>query len=359
MSGGKNKTRVMFMLPLMSAGGAERVTLNLLKRLPRDQFEIFLLLIKDGGEFLDQVPADVTIFILRKNKLRYAIPQVIRLVRKHRIQVVFPTLGGFSLQILMLKKFFSPHTRVIIRETIALSGLIDNMPQKKYEISWYRKIYPRADAIISLCHYMADDLEWLMGRKLPNQRVIHNPVDIDMIAAKAGMGDPFPMEGLHVVAAGRLDTQKGFDRLIAAFPALLQKNPRAHLWIIGEGKLRGELEAIIEELGMQERIHLPGYQENPYRWMKHADLFVLSSLFEGLPNILLEAIACGCPVISLEHPGGAQEILNLTAQSERYVPELTWEDWWFDRPGEAAMKKLQQNFGIDKIVAEYSAVLRG
>ena len=147
--------------------------------------------------------------------------------------------------------------------------------------------------------------------------------------------------------------------MIQAFPALLERKSAAHLWIIGEGGLRTELERLAEESGAGERIHLPGYQDNPYQWIGHADLFVLSSLYEGLPNILLEAIACSCPVISLNHPGGALEILELTGQPERYVEELTWEDWWFDRPGPEVLDKLRKNFAVDKIIAEYSRVLKG
>ncbi len=346
------------MLPVMSAGGAERVTLHLLKRLPREQFEIFLLLIKDGGEFLAEVPADVTTFILKRSKLRYAIPQIIRLIWKNRIQVVFPTLGGFSRQILMIKSFFPSYTRVIIRETIAQSGLIEYGPATRREVRLNQWLYPKSDGIISLCRYMAADLEKVLGMKLKNQQVIYNPVDIGEVRAKAGLGSPFPEEGLHVIAAGRLAYQKGFERLIMAFPALLEKKPQAHLWIIGEGQLRGKLEELIENLGLQDKIHLPGYQENPYRWISHADLFVLSSLYEGLPNILLEAIACSCPVISLENPGGALEILEMSGQRERYVKELTWEDWWFKRPAPVVLEKLQENFSIEKIIAEYSRVLR-
>lgn len=353
------KTRIMIMLPVMSAGGAERVTLNLLKGLPRDEFEIFLLLIKEGGEFLSKVPADIKIFILNKNRLRYAIPWIINLVWKHRIQVVLPTLGGFSLQILMLKSFFPPYTRVIIREVIAHSGLIEQEPKRKHVLRRNKSLYPQADTIISLCRYMADDLEEMLGMSLKNQQIIYNPVDIEGIQAKAGGSAPFPAEGLHIVAAGRLEPQKGFKRLIEAFPALLERKSAAHLWIIGEGGLRTELERLAEESGAGERIHLPGYQDNPYQWIGHADLFVLSSLYEGLPNILLEAIACNCPVISLKHPGGALEILELTGQPERYVEELTWEDWWFDRPGPEVLDKLRQNFAADKIIAEYSRVLKG
>jgi len=352
------KTRLMIMLPAMSAGGAERVTLNLLKKLPREQFEIYLVLIKDGGEFLAEVPADVTTYILKKSKLRYAIPQLIRLIWKHKIEVVFPTLGGFSRQILMIKWFFPSYTRIMIRETIAQSGLIRYKPKRQRDVVLNRWLYKKADTIVSLCQYMAADLQKVLGINLKNQQVIYNPVDIEAIKVKTGDGNPLPAEGIHIVAAGRLESQKGFERLIMAFPALLKKKPQAHLWIIGEGQLRSRLEALIEKLGLKDKIHLPGYQENPYKWIRNADLFVLSSLYEGLPNILLEAIACSCPVICLENPSGTLEILELTGQPERYVKELTWEDWWFDRPTSEVLEKLEEYFNIEKIVARYSEVLR-
>lgn len=352
------KTKVLFILPGMSAGGAERVMLNLLTNLPRRQFDLSLVLMKDGGEFLAKVPGDVKIFILKTKRLRYVIPKLINLIWRQKIDVVFPTLGGLNRPIMMLKWLFPPQTRVVIRETIAMSGLMKYNVRKQSTITLIKWLYPKADSIISLCKYMVADLEELTGISFKNQQVIYNPVDIIGIKINAACANPFSGKGLNIVAAGRLDRQKGYERLIKAFPALLEKKPEAHLWILGEGQLRGSLENLIEEMGLWDRIHLPGYQDNPYKWIRNADLFVLSSLYEGLPNILLEAIACSCPVVSLENPGGALEILEMTGQPERYVKELTWDDWWFECPGPEIITKLEEHFGMEKIVAQYSEVLK-
>ncbi len=352
------RTRILFILPSMSAGGAERVMLNLLIKLPRDNFDLSLVLTKDGGEFLAKVPEDVKTFMLETSRFRYVIPKLIKIIWQQRIDVVFPTLEGLNHSILMLKWLFPPQTRVVIRETTSMSGLLKYNIIKQGSITIIKWLYPKADSIITLCKYMAADLEEITGIRFKNRQVIYNPVDIIGIKTNAAYANPFCGKGINIVAAGRLSPQKGFERLIMAFPALLEKRPEAHLWILGEGWLRSRLEALVENLDLHDRIHLPGYQDNPYDWIKNADLFILSSLYEGLPNILLEAIACCCPVISLENFGGTLEILEMTGQPERYVKELTWDDWWFERPAPEAYMKLEEHFSIEKIVAQYSEVLR-
>jgi len=142
-------------------------------------------------------------------------------------------------------------------------------------------------------------------------------------------------------------------KLIEAFPQLLLKHKEAKLWILGDGPQLDDLKKLSFKLNIAENIGFVGFQKNPYNWMAHADLFVLSSIYEGLPNVLLEAMACGCPVVSLGHPGGTREVFEITGQLDRYVTELTWEDKWFEKPFPQVQQKLAEHFGLEKVIAQY------
>ena len=110
-----------------------------------------------------------------------------------------------------------------------------------------------------------------------------------------------------ILSAGRLNTVKDFPTLIKAFARIRQHTP-ARLLILGEGDRRAELEALILALGLQEAILLPGFQQNPYAFMRQAAVFVLSSIHDASPNVLIEAMACGCPVVTTDSPGGSAEL---------------------------------------------------
>lgn len=143
--------------------------------------------------------------------------------------------------------------------------------------------------------------------------MIPNAVDTRFVSGRAGAPVPHPWltddrDTPVVLAAGRLAEQKGFDTLLKAF-AQAKQNLALRLIILGEGKLREELEALARQLGVSDDVSLPGFVDNPYAFMSRADLFVLSSRFEGSPNVMLEALACDCQVVSTDCPSGPREIL--------------------------------------------------
>lgn len=352
------KRKILFIVPSMGGGGAERVILTLVKYLPRDRFELCLALVKMEGPFLQEIPNDVSVFDLQASRVRYAIPRIVSLIKKQAPDVVFTTLGHLNIALLMVKRFLPENTRLIVREASIVSSILKNSAGKRIWTGLYRSFYPKADMIICQSIYMLDDLTKEQKISSHNLKVIYNPVDIEKILRNSKQINPFKADkNYNVIAVGRLDKPKAFHRIINAFPALLNKEPEAKLWIIGDGPLLGELEELVQYLGLKDNVHFVGFQKNPYTWMAYADLFVLSSIYEGLPNVLLEAIACNCPVISLQHPGGTREILELTDQTERYVNNLSWERWWFDCPSLDVQEKLQEHFGLDSIIGQYSDLL--
>ena len=172
-------------------------------------------------------------------------------------------------------------------------------------MSWY---YKRADAIVANSKETADDLTILTGKQA---EYIYNPTLSDNYEELASLPvekDWFAEETPIIIGVGRLSLPKGFDTLIRAFNIVQQKMD-ARLVILGEGDKRKELENLITEFGLEDKVWLPGYEKNPYRYIKKADLFVLSSLFEGLPNVLIEALALGIPCVSTRCKSGPKEIL--------------------------------------------------
>ena len=176
-----------------------------------------------------------------------------------------------------------------------------------------RWCYPMADLVVSVSRDGANELVTELG--LPNHLVtaIPNPVPVEEIKARAAIRPDHPWLAPGsppvILAVGRLEPQKDYPTLLRAF-ALLRRNRDARLIILGEGTLRPTLESQIQELGLKDQVALPGFQPNPFGWMAACNLFVMSSRFEGFPNSLVQAMACGARVVSTDCRTGPREILE-------------------------------------------------
>ena len=359
-------TRVLVTLSDLYGGGAQRVVLTLLAGLPRGEFELHLALAKKVGPLLGDVPDHVQVHDLGASRVSMAALPLIARVRRLRPQVVFSTLFHMNQLLLLMRPLLPRGTRLVIREGITASHAFERNPRGRVAALLLRVLYPTADRIVCQCRYMADDLADRFSVPRERMTTIYNPIDLEQVRARAKMGvSPFAASGPgpHVVGIGRLDPQKGFDRLIRSLPELREREPGAELWILGEdmwahGRNRRELVELARALGVAEQVHFTGYVDNPYPYLAHADLFVLSSRYEGLPNVLLEALALGCPVLALDGPGGTREIMELTGQSDRLVPELAWKSEWLRGRGPVREPDLSA-FCLERAVRAYADVLRG
>lgn len=361
------RRRVLFTLTDLHAGGAQRVVLTLLRHLPRDEFDLGVALVRREGAFLAEVPQDVPVHDLGARRVRQAGPAIVRLARRERPDVLFSTLSYLNNYVLLLRPFLPRTTRIVVREAIAVSAAI-----RTWQMPWlwpllFRLLYRRADSIVCQCRFMGDDLVRSFGVPREKIRTIYNPVDVHRARASSQLGDD-PFAGLgtgpHVVAAGRIAWQKGFDLLLDAVPALLARFPDAHLWILGEetsasGKILEDLRARCRRQQTEAHVHFEGLQSNPYRYFGRADLFVLSSRYEGLPNVLLEALASGCPTLALDRPGGTREIMELTGQQDRLLADIAWEPRLFRGADGASTAPDLSHFDVDRVVREYADVFRG
>lgn len=206
--------------------------------------------------------------------------------------------------------------RVVVREANTISAALAYRSPLDRVVAGAvaRRVYPLADAIVAVSEDARSDLATFLDLDPARIVAIANPVDLDDIESRAAeaLSDPWfsaERDVPVIVAAGRLVPKKGFDVLLEAL-ALVRKSRRVRLVILGRGDERTNLERRVDALGLSNDVKLPGFVDNPFAWFARADLFALSSFAEGMPNALLQAMACGCPVISTNCPSGPREILE-------------------------------------------------
>ncbi len=305
-----------------------------------------LLLCQKAGEYLEQIPEGVNIIalpptstwkgrhlalsadmggvfhILLPIMLTPHPPHTIRYLEGlvHYLETVRPRAllaakTPANLVALLAKKLSKTQTRVVISERTSLTPIMatKNKWRWRFVAPALKRIYPRADAITAVSHGVAQDLSDLSNIPLPSITTIYNPLPTQLIQEKAKLEPNHPWFAKQappvILGVGRLVPQKDFPCLLEAFQKIRSARP-ARLVILGEGRLRKELEDQAQKLGITPDLWMPGFVENPYTYMARASVFVLSSAWEGLPNALLEALACGCPIVSTDCPSGPTEILN-------------------------------------------------
>lgn len=309
-----SRTKIFFLIPTLTSGGAERVIVNLLRHLDRSKFDLILAVVNmDSAVYLDDLPSDVELIDLECKRVRFALVKIIRLIWKIKPNVVFSTLGHLNLMLAILKPLLPKSIRYLCRETTIVS---EGLKSYSYPSCWawaYKTFYGRFDRIICQSKYMQDDLITNFGTSPDKLVVIHNPVDIDRVRRLAAEPIATGMvkddqKLINLVTVGRLVEIKGFDLLIEALAIIA--NPSIYLTLLGEGPLNDELQELAKTRGLESQIRFAGFQKNPYAFIAQADAYVLSSQYEGFPNVVLESLACCTPVIATPAVGGVREILE-------------------------------------------------
>ena len=307
------RTKIAIFAPSMAGGGAERGAVKLAEGLVDRGFDVDLVLATAEGPRLEEIPPAVRLVDLGAGRVASSLPGLVRYLRRERPAGLASVLDHANVVALWARKLGRYRGRVVVIEQNTLSEAALNGKSRRDRImpSLVRRFYPWADYVVGVSEGVIEDLARFVTLPADKVRVIANPiVEADIPErAEAPVDHVWFADGEKVfVAAGRLRPQKDFPTLLRAFARVRSTRP-SRLVILGEGPERDRLEALVDELELASDVSLPGATTNPYAYMARATAFVLSSRWEGLPTVLIEAMSCGAPVIATDCPSGPREIL--------------------------------------------------
>jgi glycosyltransferase involved in cell wall biosynthesis len=263
------------------------------------------------GELLADVPNDIPIMSLNASRLWNAFIPLRRLLKEQKPDVVFSTCSGANIPVALAHLLTPGSRRLVLSER---NVLFHGGPSlKRITLNVLKALlYRKADQITVVSDGVKKDLMSKLRISSDRIAVVHNPIDFDEISRKAQEAVEhtwFSEDAPIILGVGRLVKEKDFKTLIQAFHEIRSRQ-KARLVILGEGPLRGRLEHQVRRLSLQDDVFLPGYDPNPFRYMARATVFVLSSRAEGLPNVLLQSMACGTPVVATRCHSGPEEIIT-------------------------------------------------
>ena len=311
-----NVTRIAIFLPSLDGGGAERAMVALANGLHAAGEPVDLVLVRAQGPYLAEVSPGIRIIDLQGDRALSALLPLVHYLRCERPRIMMAVMTHVALVALVARILARVPVPLLVSERISLAGARSLTRGWSSRIMWrgVQLLYPRADRIVAVSEALADELRAAL-RVMPGKiQVLYNPVispGFDELRNQPA-DHPWFQEAATIpviFAAGRLHAQKGFDTLIEAF-ARVHRTRRARLLILGEGEDRVSLMRMAKDLGVAGDVDFPGFVVNPFPTMNRADLVVLSSRFEGLPNVLIQAMACGIPVVATNCPTGPGEILE-------------------------------------------------
>lgn len=306
--------KVAFFLPHFGDGGVERNSLLLAAAFQRHGAVVDLLTLSARGPFLRQIPSGIRVLELGGERTVLSIPRLVRYLREEGPAALISAQHYANIASVWARLLAGGSTRLILTERVPLMEIasISKPAVRRMLPLLMRWFYPRADAVVAVSDGVREDVQRLLGKRSDSVHLIHNPTLDPAIEVRARepLEHPWfaPGEPPVIVGVGRLSPEKDFGTLLRAFAQIRERMP-ARLVIIGEGRERGSLEELARDLGVAGDVDLPGFDANPYRYMARAAVFAHSSRYEGSGNVLIEALACGTPVVATDCPSGPREIL--------------------------------------------------
>lgn len=307
--------KIALFIPSLHGGGAERVMVSLANGLARRGIAVDLVLVKDAGVYRSQVDARVRVVDLKGRRALTSLFALASYLRREKPDAMLSAMNYVNVVAVWSRLLSGSKTRLVLSEHANLSQALADTK------GWVAKVLPRlmkatygrADAIVAVSDGVAADLAATLGYPRNAISTRHNPIETIELADKSRETPDHPWFGSGeppvIIGVGRLSKEKDFPTLIEAFNQLRKALP-VRLAILGEGGERPALESLISASPYKNDILLAGFKANPYSWMHRAAVFVLSSRWEGFGNVLVEAMACGTPVVSTACPSGPQEILE-------------------------------------------------
>jgi glycosyltransferase involved in cell wall biosynthesis len=305
------KHRIAFYLPALNGGGAERVVLTIAGVMKERGHDVELVLDRAGGELHDEATRQFKATVLHAPKTMLAAPRLSRWISASKVDVLVASLTHNNSVSIAARAMSSHRCALIAWE----HNLFSSMPQMN---DWRQDLgricarfaLPHADLVMAVSKAVSTELLASIPLKEDRVCIVYNPIPMP---SASELSDSAPHPWLEdgqppvIISAGRLTAQKDYKTLLRAFARIPEP---ARLIIIGEGECRMQLEAIVDQLGIGDRVLLPGFMPNPRTWISRARVFALSSLQEGFGNVIVEALGCGVPVVSTRSGGPPVEILD-------------------------------------------------
>lgn len=362
---------VAFFLPDLFGGGAQRVVCNLVNYLGDSEWEVDLVLGREAGELVGEVTDPVNVVDLGATRvpgigIASCVPEFVSYLNARNPDALFSALMYANAIAVVAAELSESDTAVVPAEHTTF-GMQEALKDRAV-VEVARRTYPRSEQVVAV----SGGVERALFEETPlgedDVSVVYNPIVGPELYEQADEPADHPWldaEGTEVIlGVGRLDTAKDFPTLLRAFARIADERDDARLLILGEGSERSNLRELADRLGVADRVELPGYVENPYKYMRAASVFALSSVREGLPTVLVEAMACGCPVVSTDCPNGPSEIL---ADGE-YGPLVPVGDdealaraieFALDNPMDpAVLRERAEDFSVEAVADEYRRLVR-
>jgi glycosyltransferase involved in cell wall biosynthesis len=364
--------KISFFLPNLNGGGAERVIVMLANAAAQRGYDVELVVGSDTGPYREEVAPAVLLVNLRQPRTLLCLPALTRYLILRRPHCAVSTLMRANV-VLLLAASLVRGTRVVVREAsmsvdfrrAAKKGLTEKL------LPWLARVmYPRAHCVVAVSEDTREFINRLIGKATLPVAVIPNPISVaDAHAKSLAPVDHqwFTLEHEVVLGVGRFEAEKNFQLLIRAFSEVAKVRPKARLVLLGQGSQRAELERLAMDLGVREKVDFPGFQVNPFPFFRAADVFVLSSLTEGFPNVLAQALAVGTPVVATSCCSSVREILrhgdfgrltNPSSSTELTAAILDTLNSGL-RTDAATLAEHLSRFEVDKVVDTYLQVVLG
>jgi len=357
----KANIKILFVMPNLHKGGAEKVMSTIANNINKDIFDVTFVLLEKRGSYLDSLNKSIKLVDLNTIKVSKSVFALWKIIKKEKPNIVFSALSHLNLTLGIIKNFSSKKIKFIARETNIPSIL--NKTEKSQLIFnlLYRLIYRFFNKIVCQSQDMANDLIDNYNLKSEQLLIINNPVDSKKILKQSKESlhtKLFPVDKFNYISIGSFEYRKGFDLLLLSWAKVNTANK--HLTLIGEGSLKKDMQNQIKKLNLESSVTILDFQSNPFIFLSQADVFILSSRFEGFPNILLESLACGTPAIAFECLGGINEIIidgkNGWLIEKENTIKLAEKINTFDKVKYSQNEMgedILNRYSIEKIISEY------
>lgn len=302
-----NKIKLLILTPTLQCGGSEKIVSLICEHININIFSVCLLIVNNANPFYNIKNPAVEVIDLKKNRTLFSLPAIKKTVKHFKPDIIFSTADHLNLYFAIFKNLFSSRINFIAR-----GASIVSINSKQAKVPWLynmlmKTYYHRFDRIICQSVYMQQDLVKNYSMPVGKTSVIYNATAKVLHTAAR----PIDKKSDHVykfITVARLSAEKGIERLIHAVAKL---SVPFRYFIIGEGSKENELQKLIDELQLNEKVFLTGLKDDPFSGMEDADLLLMGSYYEGFPNVLLESGAHGIPVVAFNVPGGIAEIITV------------------------------------------------